>query len=89
MCPQPERTPLTNACRFILPDYPNTTRFLTPEERTIATNRLRESIVSHGIPRSSLLSGLVAALRDYKLYLLAFVPSSFALECLTNGIAIY
>jgi hypothetical protein len=63
---------LVSRCkRFILPDYPHTTKFLTPEERTIAVQRLSSEHGSHDKARSSLLSGLILALKDYKLYLLA------------------
>ncbi|KUL89782.1 hypothetical protein ZTR_00524 [Talaromyces verruculosus] len=58
---------------FILPDYPHTTRFLSGEEKAIATRRLETSSGSNDTERGPLLSGVKMALVDYKVWLLALI----------------
>jgi len=53
---------------FILPDYPQTTRWLTEEERHFARWRLRRDIDEDDAPLS-IWGGLKLALADYRLYL--------------------
>ena len=62
-----------DAYSFILPDFPHTTKWLSEEEKALATGRLREGSGSHDEERGSLLSGLRMALTDYKVWLLACV----------------
>ncbi|KAF1987550.1 MFS transporter [Aulographum hederae CBS 113979] len=62
---------LAIAAMFILPDYPHTTRSFTPAERALAVKRMQTG--SHNVERGSLLSGLYAAITDYKVHLLAFI----------------
>lgn len=63
----------TNPCRFILPDFPNTTKWLSDEERAIASFRLREHSGTQDEERGSLLKGLWMAITDYKVWILAYV----------------
>lgn len=59
---------------FILPDFPHTTRFLTEQERAIATRRLQISgSGSRDTEKGSVLHGLRLAVGDYKVWLLALV----------------
>ncbi len=55
---------------FILPNYPNTTKFLDMEERAIATRRMQPS-GSMDTKKGGLLNGLRMATTDYKVWLLA------------------
>lgn len=61
---------------FILPDFPHTTRWLSEEEKAIATFRLRDGNGNDDAERGSLLSGVRMAVTDYKVWLLAYVPAS-------------
>jgi len=58
---------------FIIPDFPHTTRWLSQEERAIATKRLQYTSGSHDTERGSLLSGVKMATMDYKVWLLASI----------------
>jgi hypothetical protein len=58
-------------CIFILPDFPHTTRWLSEEEKAIATFRLRDRNGNNDEERGSLLSGLRMAVTDYKVWILA------------------
>lgn len=69
---------------FILPDYPATTRWLSPRERAVALYRLEtDAGVSDHTPNSSLMRNLVLALKDPNLYLL-----SLAMVCKTTAAAV-
>nr|CAD70522.1 conserved hypothetical protein [Neurospora crassa] len=58
------------AAAFVLPDYPNTTRWLSEEERAYASWRLLADINESDDQNSrSVWDGLKLALRDYRLYL--------------------
>lgn len=60
------------AAGFILPDDPLNTKWLTPEERLLANNRiLLDTVGEKGIV--SPLAGLKAAASDPKLWLFAFM----------------
>jgi hypothetical protein len=59
--------------RFIIPDFPHTTSWLSDEEKAIATRRLRDSSGSHDADRGSLFSGLKMAVLDYKVWLLSLI----------------
>jgi len=59
---------------FILPDYPSTTRWLTPAEKAVAIQRLRKTSSiddAHQRRRPNLLAGLRAAAADAKVWMLA------------------
>ncbi|KAK3493454.1 major facilitator superfamily domain-containing protein [Neurospora crassa] len=58
------------AAAFVLPDYPNTTRWLSEEERAYASWRLLADINESDDQNSrSVWDGLKLALRDYRLYI--------------------
>jgi hypothetical protein len=56
--------------RFILPDYPHSTRFLSSEEKAVATRRMQGPGGSKDAEKSGLMIGLKLALTDYKVWLL-------------------
>lgn len=56
---------------FIIPDFPHTTRWLSAEERAMATKRLQHASGSHDTERGSVFSGIKMAVLDYKVWLLA------------------
>jgi MFS family permease len=66
---------LAAGAMFILPDYPATTRWLLPSERSLAVQRLQsQSLASrHGIQKEGLLNGLKQAMTDPKVALLALI----------------
>ncbi|KAK3396864.1 major facilitator superfamily domain-containing protein [Sordaria brevicollis] len=58
------------AAAFVLPDYPNTTRWLSEEERAYASWRLLADINESDDQNSrSVMDGLKLAVKDYRLYL--------------------
>jgi MFS family permease len=57
---------------FTLPDHPLTTRWLTPEERQLAHERIERDTVG-GKAGTSTIAGLKEAARDPKLWLFAFM----------------
>ncbi|KAH7357430.1 major facilitator superfamily domain-containing protein [Pyrenochaeta sp. MPI-SDFR-AT-0127] len=57
---------------FTLPDEPLTTKWLTPEERQLASDRIaRETVGKRG--KSSTFAGLKEAMSDYRVWLFAFM----------------
>ncbi|EAT90622.2 hypothetical protein SNOG_02410 [Parastagonospora nodorum SN15] len=61
-------------CIFILPDTPLTTRWLTPEQRQLAHDRIERDTV--GLKESKgARAGFMQALRDPRLYLLVFMQN--------------
>lgn len=58
---------------FILPDFPATTRWLTPQEKAIAVHRLRVHSGSLDEERGSVVQGLKMAVMDYKVWLLTLI----------------
>jgi len=61
-------------CLFILPDTPLTTRWLTPEQRQMAHDRIQRDTV--GLRESKgAKAGFMQALRDPRLYLLVFMQN--------------
>lgn len=61
------------AAIFILPDFPATTKWLTPEERALTIHRLRAYNGSADEERGPLLHGLKLAALDYKVWLLTLI----------------
>ncbi|ORY56170.1 MFS transporter, partial [Pseudomassariella vexata] len=57
----------------ILPDFPHTTKFLSNEERAIATRRLQDDSGSNDTERGSMMSGMKMAFLDYKVWILALI----------------
>ncbi|KAF2849164.1 MFS general substrate transporter [Plenodomus tracheiphilus IPT5] len=61
-------------CIFLLPDTPLTTRWLTPEQRQLAHDRIQRDTV--GLEQSKgARAGFMQALRDPRLYLLVFMQN--------------
>ncbi|KAJ4986961.1 vitamin H transporter [Stagonosporopsis vannaccii] len=61
-------------CIFLLPDEPLTTRWLTPEQRQLAHDRIQRDTV--GLESSKgVKAGFLQALRDPRLYLLVFMQN--------------
>ncbi|PFH47256.1 hypothetical protein AMATHDRAFT_77287 [Amanita thiersii Skay4041] len=60
------------AAVFILPDFPATDRYLTPQERALAIRRMEEDIgVAEGVDRNT--NGLWLAVTDWKVWWLASI----------------
>jgi MFS family permease len=57
----------------ILPDFPATTRWLSDEEKAVAVHRLRVHSGSVDEERGPLFRGLLMAVSDYKVWLLALI----------------
>ncbi|KAF2669522.1 MFS transporter [Microthyrium microscopicum] len=64
---------LAISAMFILPDYPHSTRFLTPDERAIAMRRVQDQSGVKDSTKGSLMTGLKMALTDYKVWLLSLI----------------
>lgn len=61
-------------CYFLLPDYPLTTRWLTPEERQLAFDRVQLDTV--GLEDSKgVWAGFIQAIRDPRIYLFAIMQN--------------
>ncbi|RFU24996.1 hypothetical protein B7463_g11343, partial [Scytalidium lignicola] len=61
-------------CIFLLPDYPLTTKWLTPDERQLAHDRLQRDTV--GLEESKgVRSGVLQALRDPRIYVFAVMQN--------------
>ncbi|KAJ6783314.1 hypothetical protein PWT90_02549 [Aphanocladium album] len=58
---------------FVLPDFPSTTKWLSPEERALAMHRLHAHNGSMDEERGPLLEGLKMAALDYKVWLLTLI----------------
>jgi len=58
---------------FVLPDFPHTTKFLSGEEKAIATRRLVTQSGQGDTERGPILSGIKMAVVDYKVWLLALI----------------
>ena len=58
---------------FILPDFPHTTKFLSGEEKAMATRRLETPSGQSDAERGPLFRGTKMALLDYKVWLLALI----------------
>ncbi|PYH83747.1 putative pantothenate transporter [Aspergillus uvarum CBS 121591] len=74
---------------LMLPDHPLTTRWLTPAERQLAHDRITRDTVAHGpegtSSSSSTWTALRDALRDPRLYLLAFMQNMHLSACSFNN----
>lgn len=58
---------------IILPDFPATTRWLSEEEKAVAVHRLRVHSGSVDEERGPMFRGLLMAVSDYKVWLLALI----------------
>ncbi|RAK79984.1 putative MFS transporter [Aspergillus fijiensis CBS 313.89] len=73
---------------LMLPDHPLTTRWLTPAERQLAHDRITRDTVAHAAPgpeTSRTWTALRDALRDPRLYLLAFMQNMHLSACSFNN----
>lgn len=70
--PNPCALTFTNIHRFVLPDFPSTTKWLTQDERDLAAFRLREGSGAQDEERGSLVKGVWMAVTDYKVWILAY-----------------
>jgi MFS family permease len=61
-------------CIFILPDTPLTTRWLTPEQRQLAHDRIQRDTVGLDDSKGA-RAGFMQALQDPRLYLLVFMQN--------------
>lgn len=69
---------------FLLPDYPLTTRWLTPEERQLAHDRIVRDTV--GLEQSKgARAGFAQAIRDPRLYLLCLMQNMHLSACSFNN----
>ncbi|KAF2108170.1 major facilitator superfamily domain-containing protein [Lophiotrema nucula] len=69
---------------WMLPDFPLTTKWLTPEERQLAHDRIVRDTV--GIEQSKgARAGFYQAIRDPRLYLLAFMQNMHLSACSFNN----
>jgi hypothetical protein len=75
---------------FILPDFPETTTgWLTPAEQALAVRRMVEDAGGHSGPdvpgKSSQFHGLSLAIRDEKVWFLAFSLTGFVISLSFNA----
>jgi len=61
-------------CAFLLPDEPLTTKWLTPEERQLAHDRIQRDTVGLESSKGA-MAGFMQAVRDPRLYLLVFMQN--------------
>jgi MFS family permease len=69
---------------FFLPDFPLTTRWLTPEERQLAHNRMIRDTVGME-PSKGARAGFMQAIKDPRLYLLCFMQNMHLSACGFNN----
>lgn len=72
------------AAAWILPDFPLTTRWLTPDERQLAHNRIARDTVGIA-PSKGPWSGFVQAIKDPRLFLLCFMQNMHISACSFNN----
>ena len=64
---------------FFLPNTPLTTRWLTPEERQLAYDRIQRDLVNQA-PRGSTLDGLKQAASDYRVWICETLSSGNVID---------
>lgn len=69
---------------FLLPDYPLTTRWLTPEERQLAHDRIVRDTVGLESSKGA-RAGFAQAIRDPRLYLLCLMQNMHLSACSFNN----
>lgn len=69
---------------FILPDFPETTRWLTDDERALALRRLQEDMGSDEEIESGGLAGLWMAITDWKVWWMALLLTSWTVTLSFN-----
>ncbi len=72
------------AAAWILPDFPLTTRWLTPDERQLAHGRIARDTVGIA-PSRGARAGFVQAIKDPRLYLLCFIQNMHISACSFNN----
>ncbi|KAF8639444.1 hypothetical protein AX16_010299 [Volvariella volvacea WC 439] len=73
---------------FVLPDFPTTTRWLTPEERALALRRMEEDVGvgdQDETEEGSMGHGFILAIKDWKVWWLAFTLTSFTTSLSFNA----
>ncbi|KAK2466174.1 hypothetical protein APHAL10511_001816 [Amanita phalloides] len=71
---------------FILPDFPSTTRWLTPQERALALKRMEEDVgVGDQEETENRGNGLWLAMKDWKVWWLALILASQAVTLSFNA----
>ncbi|KAI4851198.1 MFS transporter [Aureobasidium sp. EXF-8845] len=65
--------PIAFAAAFVLPDYPETTKWLTEQERHLAMLRIADEANEQDVHKSSSREGLKLAFTDPSLYILWFM----------------
>lgn len=70
---------------FILPDFPATTRWLSPLERRLAEVRMAEDVGETDSDTVSGWDGLVMAVTDWKVWWLALTLTSFVISLSFNA----
>ena len=73
---------------FILPDFPSTSKWLSPLERRLAEKRLEEDIGigdKDGAEKSSHSQGLIMAFSDWKVWWLSLALSSMVISLSFNA----
>jgi hypothetical protein len=69
---------------YLLPDSPLTTRWLTPEERTLASERIDRDTVGLAANKGA-MAGLKQSLRDPFLYIFCFMQNMHLSACSFNN----
>jgi len=70
---------------FILPDFPETTRWLSDEERDLAMLRMTEDVGMSDATGDDTGNGLIAALTDWKVWWMALSLSSLVIALSFNA----
>ncbi|KAG4439784.1 hypothetical protein IFR05_004752 [Cadophora sp. M221] len=72
------------AAMVLLPDHPGNTKWLTPEERLLAVDRIEKDTVGLA-PNKGAKEGFKQAIRDPRLYLLCFIQNMHLSACSFNN----
>ncbi|KAL3419266.1 hypothetical protein PVAG01_09488 [Phlyctema vagabunda] len=75
---------VAGAALILLPDHPLTTRWLTPEERELASDRIKRDTVGLAQNQGA-MAGLKQAFSDPLLYILAFMQNMHLSACSFNN----
>jgi len=72
------------AAMILLPDHPGNTKWLTPEERLLAVDRIEKDTVGLA-PNKGAREGFKQAISDPRLYLLCFIQNMHLSACSFNN----
>jgi len=61
---------------FVLPDFPETTRWLTPEERALAIRRMEEDEGTDDSDRTGHMEGFWLAVKDWRVWWISLATTS-------------